>query len=166
MRVIFGGLDPELSEDLFVDGVVRTVAAFLNSPRVIVGRLVIGALELTGPLERARESSEQVVRERLDSYAQIGRYLITGIEPDLQALRAAGKNVRDIDELMRNVQQRLDSALVSQSGGKAGPSIDISQEKLEGHTLMVVRVSTAAPGIWFHYHAAEDHGEIFTVRIG
>jgi hypothetical protein len=92
--------------------------------------------------------------------------LITGIEPDLQALRAAGKKVRDIDELMRNVQQRLDSALVSQSGGKAAPSIDISQEKLEGHTLMVVRVSTAAPGIWFHYHAAEDHGEIFTVRIG
>jgi hypothetical protein len=163
-RWIFSGGKPTLSEELFVDGIVRTVAAFLNSPQVGTGRLIIGAYELTQTLIRAREGSPQEVRERFAQFPEVGRSLVVGIEPDLQALQGTGRNVGDVDGLMLHIAQRLEEKLKPNGRAGALSSIDVQSHSIEGRSLLEIVVTTAAPRVWFHYAGPE--GETFTIRSG
>jgi hypothetical protein len=163
---LYAGGAPQVSEELFLDGVVRTVAAFLNSPMIRSGRLVLGAYEITPAVERARASSAEAVQVRFADLPEVGRCLVVGVEPDIQALKRQGTNVGDVDGLMRHVAQRLDSILqVSGRSTGALAEVEVTATKVAERTVLVIEVETVAPRGWVHFLDPENV-ETFTVRRG
>lgn len=99
----------EASEDLFTSGVVREVAAFLNSPAG--GVLVLGALERDRELSRVPATSRDAAERRLDELPRVADKVLTGVELDAEAKSLFA----DLDKASRHLMQKLRSGLEAPS---------------------------------------------------
>lgn len=143
------------SDDLFVKGIVRTVAAFLNSSG---GDLIVGALERE-PLHRATspEDSERIAAA-LASYPVFSgsraTYTMIGIDLDVTSASS------DTDEFLLKVQSKLEKYL----GPIIYPKTRVCLEEVDGVTVMRVAVLPLAGASWCYF--SYQGRKRFVVRYG
>lgn len=161
-RWLFGDEELSRNDNLFVEGVARTVAAFLNTPGPRA-HLLVGALE-RGPIERVLRGSRRSEHAThvLETLPREGEFWLTGIEMDIEVLSRNGK-VMDADAVGRHVTERLESII---TGVSLAGRLNLRFEHLRDRTLMLITVAPSAPKAWAYCRVAGSDDSIFPVRVG
>jgi hypothetical protein len=140
------GRDLEESPKFFDRGILKSVAAFLNSDG---GTIVVGALEG----ERYRGLSDGVSK-RLDSFPSIGQYVCCGlVDPTFTS--------GSWDKFERKVLDLLGSRLTPNASGL----VRISREQYHRKSLCVIRVLPSGDA-WYYAQTSETQPAAFYIRDG
>lgn len=145
----------EPSDELFVTGIAREVAAFLNSTPG--GVLLVGVLEEERELERIPKGSLVAAREKLSVLPSRGGKRITGLEIDVKVRKLLG----DRDRAERHVVEKLGSLL---DAPPTAGLVEVSFHEVEGRTVTVLAVDSYPASGDFAYLRSEQ--SVLYVRRG